>query len=172
MGDKSEDLAWRRQQAVSGGGAQRMDALRSAGRGTARERIDALLDPDSFIEIDALVSHRNREGNMHMHPQFGDGVVAGHGTVDGRRIFCFSQDFTVFGGSMGEMHANKICKVLEMAERARVPIVCIWDGGGQRAHDGVHSLAATGVMLDYFVACSGRVPIISVVLGPVVGVSA
>ena len=132
----------------------------------------ALLDPDSFIEIDALVSHRNREGNMHMHPQFGDGVVAGHGTVDGRRVFCFSQDFTVFGGSMGEMHANKICKVLEMAERARVPIVCIWDGGGQRAHDGVHSLAATGVMLDYFVACSGRVPIISVVLGPVVGVSA
>ncbi|GIS44352.1 MAG: hypothetical protein Ct9H90mP16_14220 [Candidatus Poseidoniales archaeon] len=71
-----------------------------------------------------------------MHPQFGDGVVAGHGTVDGRRVFCFSQDFTVFGGSMGEMHANKICKVLEMAERARVPIVCIWDGGGQRAHDG------------------------------------
>ena len=172
MGDKSEDLAWRRQQAVSGGGVQRMDALRSAGRGTARERIDALLDPDSFIEIDALVSHRNREGNMHMHPQFGDGVVAGHGAVDGRRVFCFSQDFTVFGGSMGEMHANKICKVLEMAERARVPIVCIWDGGGQRAHDGVHSLAATGVMLDYFVACSGRVPIISVVLGPVVGVSA
>ena len=107
-----------------------------------------------------------------MHPQFGDGVVAGHGTVDGRRVFCFSQDFTVFGGSMGEMHANKISKVLEMAERARVPIVCIWDGGGQRALDGVHSLAATGVMLDYFVACSGRVPIISVVLGPVVGVSA
>ena len=71
MGDKSEDLAWRRQQSVSGGGAQRMDALRSAGRGTARERIDALLDPDSFIEIDALVSHRNREGHMHMHPQAG-----------------------------------------------------------------------------------------------------
>ena len=172
MGDKSEDLAWRRQQAQAGGGTQRMDALRSAGRGTARERIDGLLDHDSFIEIDALVSHRNREGTMHMHPQFGDGVVAGHGTIDGRRVFCFSQDFTVFGGSMGEMHANKISKVLEMAERARVPVVCIWDGGGQRAHDGVHSLAATGVMLDYFVACSGRVPIISVVLGPVVGVSA
>ena len=109
---------------------------------------------------------------MHMHPQFGDGVIAGHGSVDGRRVFCFSQDFTVFGGSMGEMHANKISKVVEMAERARVPIICIWDGGGQRAHDGVHSLAATGEMLDYFVSCSGRIPMISLVLGPVVGVSA
>ena len=172
MGDRSEELAWRRQQTISGGGTQRMDALRAAGRGTARERIDALLDPDTFIEIDTLVSHRNREGSMHMHPQFGDGVVAGHGSIDGRNVFCFSQDFTVFGGSMGEMHAKKICKTLEMAERSRVPVICIWDGGGQRAHDGVHSLAATGEMLDYFVSCSGRVPIISVVLGPVVGVSA
>ena len=104
-----------RQQALAGGGTQRMDALRSAGRGTARERIDGLLDPDSFIEIDALVSHRNREGNMHMHPQFGDGGVAGHGAIDGRRVFCFSQDFTVFGGSMGEMHANKISKAAPTA---------------------------------------------------------
>ena len=172
MGDKAEDLAWRRKQALAGGGIARVEAFRAAGRATARERIDALLDPDSFIEIDALVSHRNHDNNMHMHPQFGDGVVAGHGSVDGRRVFCFSQDFTVFGGSMGEMHANKISKVVEMAERARLPIICIWDGGGQRAHDGVHSLAATGEMLDYFVSCSGRVPMISLVLGPVVGVSA
>ena len=172
MGDDAEDLKWRRQQASAGGGMARLEALRASGRGTARERIDSLLDPDSFVEIDALITHRNRDNNMHMHPQFGDGVIAGHGSVDGRRVFCFSQDFTVFGGSMGEMHANKISKVVEMAERARVPIICIWDGGGQRAHDGVHSLAATGEMLDYFVSCSGRVPMISLVLGPVVGVSA
>ena len=112
MGDKAEDLAWRRKQALAGGGIARVEAFRAAGRATARERIDALLDPDSFIEIDALVSHRNHDNNMHMHPQFGDGVVAGHGSVDGRRVFCFSQDFTVFGGSMGEMHANKISKVV------------------------------------------------------------
>ena len=167
MGDNAEDLAWRRQQAIVGGGLARLEALRATGRGTARERIDSLLDEDSFIEIDALVSHRNSDNNMHLHPQFGDGVVAGHGSIDGRRVFCFSQDFTVFGGSMGEMHAKKISKVVEMAERARLPIICIWDGGGQRAHDGVHSLAATGEMLDHFVSCSGRIPMISLVLGPV-----
>ncbi len=172
MGEHSEDLAWRQKQAQAGGGQSRLEELRASGRGTARERIGALLDSDSFVEIDALVSHRNSEHNLHIHPQYGDGVVAGHGCIDGRRVFCFSQDFTVFGGSMGEMHARKISKVIEMAERARVPLVGIWDGGGQRAHDGVHSLAATGEMLDRFVSCSGRVPMISLVLGPVVGVSA
>ncbi len=107
-----------------------------------------------------------------MHPIEGDGVVCGHGTVDGRRIFCFAQDFSVFGGSMGEMHALKIAKVAEMAERARIPLVGIWDGGGQRAHDGVHSLAGTGELLDRLVACSGRIPMFSLVLGSVVGASA
>ncbi|MEE2812735.1 MAG: acyl-CoA carboxylase subunit beta [Candidatus Thermoplasmatota archaeon] len=172
MSERMEDLAWQRQQALAGGGQARTDALRASGRGTARERINALLDPDSFIEIDSLVSHRNRDHNLHVHPYYGDGVIVGHGTIDGRPIFCFSQDFTVFGGSMGEMHAKKICKIVEMAERAKIPLICIWDGGGQRAHDGVHSLAATGEMLDRFVSCSGRIPMISLVLGPVVGVSA
>ena len=90
MGEKAEDLAWRRQQAATGGGMSRLEALRATGRATARERIDALVDPDSFVEIDALITHRNRDDNMHMHPQFGDGVIAGHGTVEGRRDFCFS----------------------------------------------------------------------------------
>ena len=132
----------------------------------------ALLDEGSFVEVDSFVTHRNQDFNLHMHPIEGDGVICGHGTVDGRRIFCFSQDFSVFGGSMGEMHALKIGKVAEMAERARIPLVGIWDGGGQRAHDGVHSLAGTGELLDRLIACSGRVPMISLVLGPVVGVSA
>ncbi len=170
--ERREDLAWRRASAKAGGGRDKMDQLRSTGRGTAQDRISALLDVDSFTEVDSFVTHRNDDFNMHVHPYFGDGVVAGHGTVDGRRVFCFSQDFTVFGGSMGETHARKITKVIEMAERARIPLICIWDGGGQRAHDGVHSLAATGEMLDRLVACSGKIPLISLVLGPVVGVSA
>ncbi len=170
--ERREDLSWRRSSAKAGGGRDKMDQLRSTGRGTARDRISALLDVDSFTEVDSFVTHRNDDFNMHVHPYFGDGVVAGHGTIDGRRVFCFSQDFTVFGGSMGETHARKITKVIEMAERARIPLICIWDGGGQRAHDGVHSLAATGEMLDRMVACSGKIPLISLVLGPVVGVSA
>jgi propionyl-CoA carboxylase beta chain len=149
-----------------------MDGIRESGRGTARERMAALLDEGSFVEVDSFVTHRNQDFNLHMHPIEGDGVICGHGTVDGRRIFCFSQDFSVFGGSMGEMHALKIGKVAEMAERARIPLVGIWDGGGQRAHDGVHSLAGTGELLDRLIACSGRIPMISLVLGPVVGVSA
>lgn len=175
MGDyseKREDLAWRRASANAGGGRDKMDQLRATGRATARDRIAALLDTDSFTEIDSFVTHRNDDFNMHVHPYFGDGVVVGHGSIDGRRVFCFSQDFTVFGGSMGEIHAKKITKIIEMAERARIPLICIWDGGGQRAHDGVHSLAATGEMLDRMVACSGKIPLISLVLGPVVGVSA
>ena len=170
--DNSEELLLRRKRAFAGGGQTKVDALRASGRRTAWERINALVDEDSFVEVDSFVTHRNDQFNLHLHPIEGDGVVCGHGTVDGRRIFCFAQDFSVFGGSMGEMHALKIAKLAEMAERARIPLVGIWDGGGQRAHDGVHSLAGTGVLLDRIVACSGRIPMFSLVLGPVVGVSA
>lgn len=172
VSNSAEELIFRRKRAEAGGGQAKIDQLRASGRRTARERIDALLDEDSFVETDAFVTHRNDEFNLHMHPIEGDGVVCGHGTVDGRRIFCFAQDFSVFGGSMGEMHALKISKVVEMAERARIPLVGIWDGGGQRAHDGVHALAGTGELLDRLVVCSGRIPMFSLVLGPVVGASA
>jgi propionyl-CoA carboxylase beta chain len=167
--DSTEELLLRRKRSLAGGGQAKVDQLRASGRRTARERVDTLLDEGSFVEIDSFVTHRNEEFNLHMHPIEGDGVVCGHGTVDGRRIFCFAQDFSVFGGSMGEMHALKIAKVAEMAERARIPLVGIWDGGGQRAHDGVHSLAGTGELLDRLVACSGRIPMFSLVLGSVVG---
>ena len=169
--DLSEDLLFRRQRAAAGGGQAKVDALRASGRRTARDRIESLLDEDSFVEVDSFVTHRNDEFNLHTHLVEGDGVVCGHGTVDGRRIFCFAQDFSVFGGSMGEMHALKIAKLAEMSERARIPLVGIWDGGGQRAHDGVHSLAGTGELLDRLVACSGRIPMFSLILGPVVGAS-
>ena len=171
-GRSAEALEDMRRTAAAAGGRSKVEALRAAGRRTARERIDSLLDPDSFIEIDAFLTSRTTDHSLHLLPHPGDGVVAGHGSIDGRRIFCFAQDFSVFGGSVGEMHAKKIAKIVEMAERAMIPLVGIWDGGGQRAHDGVTALGATGEVLDRLVACSGRVPMISLVLGPVVGVSA
>ena len=170
--ERLEELQYKREQARLGGGLKRQEAIRSSGRGTARDRIAMLLDEQSFVEIDAFVTHRTTDNGMFLHHTLGDGVVAGHGTVNGRRIYCFAQDFSVHGGSMGEMHAKKISKIIEMAERAKAPIICMWDGGGQRAHDGVAALGGTGELLDRLVQCSGRIPIISLVLGPVVGVSA
>ena len=141
--DALEDLRYRREKAHMGGGIKRQENIRASGRGTARDRIRNLLDEDSFVEIDTFLTHRTSDHGMFMHETLGDGVVCGHGTVDGRRIYCFAQDFSVHGGSMGEMHAKKISKVVEMAERSKVPIVGIWDGGGQRAQDGVASLGGT-----------------------------
>jgi propionyl-CoA carboxylase beta chain len=167
-----EDLRYKRSQSKMGGGLKAQEAIRVSGRGTARDRIRMLLDEDSFIELDTFLTHRTSDNGMFMHHTLGDGVVCGHGKINGRRIYCFAQDFSVHGGSMGEMHARKIAKVVEMAERARVPLIGIWDGGGQRAHDGISSLGGTGELLDKLVQCSGRIPMISLVLGPVVGVSA
>lgn len=146
--ERLEELQYKREQARLGGGLKRQEAIRSSGRGTARDRIGMLLDENSFIEIDSFVTHRSTDNGMFLHHTLGDGVVAGHGTVNGRRIYCFAQDFSVHGGSMGEMHAKKISKIIEMAERAKVPIICMWDGGGQRAHDGISALAGTGELLD------------------------
>ncbi|MDP6870356.1 MAG: acyl-CoA carboxylase subunit beta [Candidatus Poseidoniaceae archaeon] len=170
--DALEDLRYRKDKAIMGGGIKRQEAIRNSGRGTARDRIRLLLDEDSFIEIDTFLTHRTSDHNMFLHQTLGDGVVCGHGTIDGRRVYCFAQDFSVHGGSMGEMHAQKIAKVVEMADRSKVPLIGVWDGGGQRAHDGVASLGGTGELLDRLVQCSGRIPMISLVLGPVVGVSA
>ena len=167
-----EELRYRREQARIGGGLKKQEAIRMSGRGTARDRISMLLDEESFIEIDSFVTHRTVDHAMFLHHTLGDGVVAGHGTIEGRRVYCFAQDFSVHGGSMGEVHAKKIAKIVEMAERAKAPIIGMWDGGGQRAHDGVSGLAGTGELLDRLVQCSGRIPLISLVLGPVVGVSA
>ena len=170
--DALEDLRYRQEQARIGGGIKKLETIRSSGRSTARDRISNLLDVDSFVEVDTFLTHRTTDHNMFMHETLGDGVVCGHGTVNGRRIYCFAQDFSVHGGSMGEMHAKKIAKVVEMAEKSKVPIVGIWDGGGQRAQEGIAALAGTGELLDRLVQCSGRIPMISLVLGPVVSVSA
>ena len=137
-----------------------------------RERILDLLDEGSFVEVDAFVRHRSGDHSMHLHTPLGDGVVAGHGMIDGRRVACFSQDFSVFSGTMGEMHAKKIGKVVEFAEKASIPLIGIWDGDGQRAHEGVTSLGPNGDLLDGIVSCSGKIPMISIILGTVSGTSA
>ena len=168
----SDDLDAMRREALNSADRISMEELRKSGRQTARERITMLLDADSFVEVGSFVQHRSGEFNMHLHRPLGDGVVAGHGKIDGRRVVCFAQDYAVFDGSMGEMHAQKIAKVAEFAEKAQLPLIGIWDGDGQRVQDGVPALGATGELLDILVACSGRIPTFSIILGTVAGVSA
>jgi propionyl-CoA carboxylase beta chain len=167
-----ENLDAIRHDAYNSGDRKITEKLHSEGSQTARERIISLLDSDTFVEIDALINHRSYDYNLHLHKPFGDGVVAGHGMLNGRRIVCFSQDKSVFSGSIGEMHGKKIVKILEFAEKSLLPIIAIWDGVGQRVEEGVSSLGPSGDVLNIIAACSGRVPIISVVLGNVVGASA
>ena len=151
---------------------ERTERVRKSGRTLARERIDGLLDEGSFVEIDSFVTHRANEHGMFQKTTPGDGVVCGHGTIQGRHVHVFAQDFSVHGGAIGEAHGMKIAKIVEMAERSRTPLIGFWDGGGQRANDGMPALAGSGVMLDCLVRCSGQIPMIAVVLGPAVGVSA
>ena len=168
----SDDLDAMRREALNSADRISMEELRKSGRQTARERITMLLDADSFVEVGSFVQHRSGDFNMHLHRPLGDGVVAGHGKIDGRRVVCFAQDYAVFDGTMGEMHARKIAKVAEFAEKAQLPLIGIWDGDGQRVQDGVPALGATGELLDILVACSGRIPTFSIILGTVAGVSA
>jgi len=168
----SDELDAIRQESRSPGDRKIVKSIRESGSQTARERIENLLDEGSFVEVDAFVKHRSGDFGMHLHSPLGDGVIAGHGQIDGRRVVCFSQDYSVFSGTMGEMHAKKITKVVEFAEKSRLPIVGVWDGDGQRAHESVASLGPAGDLLDAIVSCSGRVPIISIVLGTVSGTSA
>ena len=169
---RSDDLDAMRQLAHSPGDSSSLRELRAEGKKTARERISQLLDKGSFVEVDSFVQHRAGDHNMHLHRPLGDGVVAGHGMIDGRRVVCFAQDYAVFSGTMGEMHAKKVAKVAEFAEKSQLPLIGIWDGDGQRVEEGVTSLGATGELLDILVACSGRIPMFSLVLGTVSGVSA
>jgi|TARA_B110000881_G_C18562627_1_gene510724 propionyl-CoA carboxylase beta chain len=168
----SDNLDAFRHDAHNSGDRSVIERIHASNRQTARERIFTILDPNSFVEIDTFVNHRSVDNNLHLHRPLGDGVVAGHGVLDGRRIVCFSQDSSVFGGSMGEMHSKKIVKILEFAEKSLLPVIGIWDGNGQRAEEGVSSLGSSGDLLNIMSACSGRVPMISIVLGPVTGASA
>ena len=155
--------------ALEGGGAARIDRQHAWGKLTARERVELLLDPDSFVELDAFVTHRATEFGLDKQRFLGDGVVTGHGTVDGRLVFVFSQDFTVFGGSLSEAYAEKICKVMDLAMKVGAPVVGLNDSGGARIQEGVASLGGYADIFLRNVLASGVVPQISVILGPCAG---
>jgi acetyl-CoA carboxylase carboxyltransferase component len=167
--ERLDRLDRKREEAQLGGGAARIDRQHGAGKLTARERLDLLLDPGSFVELDAFVTHRATEFGMAEQRVLGDGVVTGHGTIDGRLVFVFSQDFTVFGGSLSEAYAEKICKIMDLAMKVGAPIVGLNDSGGARIQEGVVSLGGYADIFLRNVLASGVVPQISVVMGPCAG---
>lgn len=169
MKDKIEKLLDATSKIELGGGIKRIEKQHSSGKMTARERINLLLDEDSFIEIDKFIEHRSTNFDMANVEAPADGVVTGYGTVDGRLIFVYAQDFTVVGGSLGEMHANKICKVQEMALKMGAPIVGFNDSGGARIQEGVDALSGYGKIFYRNTIASGVIPQISVIMGPCAG---
>lgn len=164
-----ERLETLRRQALEGGGPDRIAAQHAKGKLTARERVDLLLDPGSFEELDAFVTHRCRDFGMEAQQILGDGVITGHGRVDGRRVMVFSQDFTVFGGSLSGAYAKKICKVMDLAMKIGVPVVGLNDSGGARIQEGVESLGGYADIFLRNTLASGVVPQISGILGPCAG---
>jgi propionyl-CoA carboxylase beta chain len=155
--------------ALAGGGADRIKKQHEGGKLTARERVDLLLDPGSFVEIGRFVVHRCSDFGMEQQKVLGDGVVTGHGTIDGRKVFVFAQDFTVFGGSLSGAYAQKICKVMDLAIKVGAPVIGLNDSGGARIQEGVESLAGYADIFLRNTMASGVVPQISCVLGPCAG---
>jgi propionyl-CoA carboxylase beta chain len=169
MGTNIEELERRRAQARLGGGEKRIAAQHAKGRLTARERLTALLDVDSFEEYDMYVEHNCVDFGMESQQYPGDGVVTGSGTINGRLVFVFAQDFTVFGGSLSERHAQKICKVMDMAMKVGAPVIGLNDSGGARIQEGVASLAGYAEVFQRNVLASGVIPQISLIMGPCAG---
>ncbi|MGE0095301.1 MAG: acyl-CoA carboxylase subunit beta [Alphaproteobacteria bacterium] len=169
MEDILRQLEEKRAAARAGGGARRVGAQHAKGKLTARERIDVLLDPTSFEEYDMFAEHRCGDFGMAEQLIPGDGVVTGWGTINGRQVFVFSQDFTVFGGSLSEIHAQKICKVMEQAMKVGAPVIGINDSGGARIQEGVDSLAGYADVFQLNVLASGVVPQVSLIMGPCAG---
>jgi propionyl-CoA carboxylase beta chain len=166
---KLAQLGHKVDEAVHAGSAKAVERRHAEGRMTARERVEALLDPGSFVELDALARHRAHGFGIEDKRPYGDGVVTGHGTVDGRPICVFSQDFTVFGGSLGEVFGEKICKVMDLAMRTGCPVVGINDSGGARIQEGVVALGLYAEIFYRNVMASGVIPQISLVMGPCAG---
>jgi acetyl-CoA carboxylase carboxyltransferase component len=167
--DKINNLIDLRAEAKLGGGAKRIDAQHAKGKLTARERIDLILDEGSFEEFDMFVTHRCTNFGMEKTKFMSDGVVTGRGTIDGRTIFIFSQDFTVFGGSLSETFAQKICKVMDMAMKVGAPCIGINDSGGARIQEGVTALAGYAEIFQRNIMASGVIPQISAIFGPCAG---
>lgn len=169
MDNKSAALQAKLAEAKLGGGPERIEAQHKKGKLTARERIHFLLDEDSFEEIGALVIHRCTDFGMEEQKIFGDGVVTGYGTIGGRLVYVFAQDFTVFGGSLSETHAEKICKVMDLALKNGAPIIGLNDSGGARIQEGVNSLGGYADIFYRNVQASGVIPQISAIMGPCAG---
>jgi propionyl-CoA carboxylase beta chain len=167
--DKIRQLKQLREKATHGGGLTKIEDRHKHGKLTARERIDLLLDEGSFEEIGMFVHHRSREFGLEKYKYLGDGVVTGRGTISGRQVVVYSQDFTVFGGSLSETHAEKICKILEMAMKNGVPVIGLNDSGGARIQEGVVSLGGYADIFLQNTLASGVVPQISAILGPCAG---
>src|SRR5918995_2072873 len=166
---KLEELERLRQEAAHQGSERSVERQRSQGKLLARERLEALLDPGSFVELDRYVRHRNPYFEMMENRPYGDAVVTGYGTIFGRKVFVFSQDFTIFGGSLSEAFAEKICKVMDMAARFGCPLIGINDSGGARIQEGVVSLAGYAEIFWRNVQASGVIPQISLIMGPCAG---
>jgi acetyl-CoA carboxylase carboxyltransferase component len=162
-------LAEQAELALVGGGQARIEAQHKKGKLTARERLSLLLDEGSFREYDMLKTHRCTDFGMERQKPAGDGVVTGHGTIHGRTVFVFSQDFTVFGGSLSEAHAEKICKIMDKAMLVGAPVIGLNDSGGARIQEGVASLAGYADVFQRNVDASGVVPQLSVIMGPCAG---
>ncbi|SFP16926.1 acyl-CoA carboxylase subunit beta [Tranquillimonas alkanivorans] len=169
MIDILDELEARRETARMGGGARRIEAQHAKGKLTARERIELLLDEGSFEEFDMFVTHRCTDFGMEASKPASDGVVTGWGTINGRMVYVFSQDFTVFGGSLSETHAQKICKIMDMAMQNGAPVIGLNDSGGARIQEGVASLAGYAEVFQRNVLASGVIPQISVIMGPCAG---
>lgn len=169
MKDKIAVLENKEKEAELGGGADKIEKLHEAGKLSARERINLLLDRNTFVELDKFVVHRCVDFGMDKKKFPGDGVVTGYGKIDGRQVFVFAQDFTVFGGSLGMVHANKICKVMDLAMEVGAPVIGLNDSGGARIQEGVESLAGYAYIFLRNVLASGVVPQISAIMGPCAG---
>jgi len=166
---KIEDLRNRKAKGRLGGGEERIAAQHKRGRLTARERIDLLLDKGSFREIDTFAIHRTNNFGLDKQKYLGDSVVTGWGTIEGRLVYVFSQDFTVFGGSLGEVHAEKVCKLMDMAVRNGAPVIGLNDSGGARIQEGVVSLGGYADIFLRNTLASGVIPQLSAIMGPCAG---
>src|SRR5687768_13382950 len=169
MREKLELLERRRAESEQGGGEKRVKAQHAKGKLSARERLDLLLDEGSFVELDRFVVHRSHDFGLEKERYYGDGVITGHGRINGRLVYVFSQDFTVFGGSLSEAFAEKICKVMDLAIRNGAPVIGLNDSGGARIQEGVVSLGGYAEIFLRNTLASGVVPQISAILGPCAG---
>ncbi|MBN1339860.1 MAG: acyl-CoA carboxylase subunit beta [Bacteroidales bacterium] len=167
--DKIRQLVELRQEARLGGGAERIESQHGKGKYTARERIEMILDEGSFEEFDMFVTHRSHDFGLEKQHYLSDGVITGHGTIDGRVVYIFSQDFTVFGGSLSETFALKVCKVMDQAIKVGAPLIGINDSGGARIQEGVKSLAGYAEIFQRNIMASGVIPQISAIFGPCAG---